>query len=141
MRRNPALLAIGLSLAIALPATLGCGDSSKGTGPGSQLVGSWNATSFQVPGTDLIADGMSLTMTFTSGGSYTLQFTNAPAGTFCQAGTNCTESGSFTSTASTLTFDPGTVDETTFNYVIQGTTVTVTGVIEGDQVTIVLEKV
>lgn len=140
MRARSARLVVTLGLATVLfPAVSACG-SDGGNGPGDALLASWNATSFVVQGTDAIADGMSLVMTFESGGTYTLEFTNDQIGA-CSPGPDCIQTGTLDYTGTEFTFDAGTVDEVTLNYSIQGTTLTLTGSIEGIPVTVVLTRV
>ena len=90
-------------------------------------------------GQDVIAQGMTLTITLTATGTYTLVVTADLIGS-CDPGPNCTQTGAYTSTATTITVDPGTVDEVTLNYTIQGTTLTLTGSIDAIPVTIVFTK-
>jgi hypothetical protein len=151
MRTPRSLLLAGLCVTATLaPALSGCGSDGGGTGPNGggggtnpALHATWNATSFGVLGVgDLIANGMTMVVTLAPGGTYTISFTNDVVG-LCDPdpGPDCTFTGTYSSTASTLTLDPGTIDETTFNYTIVGTTVTLTGTIDGAAVTIVLQKV
>lgn len=136
--RSPLIVAFALAAALA-PMGSAC-SSDGGNGPGDALIASWNATSFMVQGTDAIADGMSLVMTFESGGTYTLEFTNDQIGA-CNPGPDCTQTGTLEFTGSHFTLDAGTVDEVTLNYSIQGDTMTITGTIDAIPVTIVLTRV
>jgi hypothetical protein len=128
-----------LCAAAILPALLsGCSsDDPSAPAAESALVGSWNVTSFATATEDFIAQGMTLAITFSSSGTYTLTFTNDLIGS-CNPGPNCTDSGAYSATASTLTFDPGTMDESVFNFVVAGNTVTLTGSIAAIAVTITL---
>jgi hypothetical protein len=139
--RRPTLPLSLLCAAAILPALLsGCSsDDPNAPAAGSALVGSWDVTSFATATEDFIAQGMTLAIMFSSNGTYTLTFTNDLIGS-CNPGPNCTDSGAYTATASTLTFDPGTTDESVFNYVVAGNTVTLTGSIEATAVTITLVK-
>jgi hypothetical protein len=121
-----------------MPLIVACsGDES--TGPDSDpLVGTWQVTSFQTLGVDAIDLGMSMQVTLTSAKTYTLVITDDAFGA-CDAGTSCTETGSYSSTSTQITLDPGP-DEVTFNYSIQGNTMTFTGNIDGDPVTVVLQR-
>jgi hypothetical protein len=124
--------------AVALTSVVpGCSDD--GTGPTSPLVGTWNATSFTALGQNLIAQGMTLTLTLTAAGTYTLVVTGDVVD-ICDPGPNCTLTGTYTSTATTITTDPGTADAQTFAYTIQGTTLTFTGSLSGVPATIIFTK-
>jgi hypothetical protein len=128
------------TIAASITACGSDGDGNVGTGPNNALYDSWNATSFQALGTDFIADGMTLVITFNVAGTYTLDITNDLIGA-CDPDPDCTTGGDFTGSASQITLDPGSPDEVTFNYSIVGTTLTLTGSIEGNPVTITLERV
>lgn len=141
MRAPRALLVAGLTFGTAFSMVVpGCG-SDGGNGPGEALIASWDASSFTAQGNDFIADGMSLIMTFASGGTYTLDVTNDLVD-ICDTGpgTDCIVTGSFSSSGGQLTVDPGTVDEVVFDFTIQGTTLTLTGDIGGTPATIVLTR-
>ncbi len=135
-------LVAGLCAAATLaPAVSGCGSDGKGgTGPNVALYADWNVTSFQALGTDFIADGMTMAITFDAGGTYAVVVTNDLVG-ICDPDPNCITGGDFTATGTTVTLDPGSVDEVAFNYSIVGTTMTFTGSIGPDPVTITLERV
>ena len=141
MRTPRSLLLAGFCVTATLaPALSGCGsDGGGGTGPNTALHASWNATSFVGQNTDFIALGMTLVMTLAPAGTYTFDFTNDMINA-CNPGPDCTQTGTYSSTATTVTFDPGTADQTVFNYTIVGTTLTVTGTIDLIPVTITLEK-
>ena len=115
----------------------GCDDDPSG--PSSSLTGTWNATSFVVQGQDLIILGMDLALTLTASDTYTLTVANDLTGV-CGTNASCTETGAFTSTATSITLNPGTLDEVTFNYVVQGQTLTFTGSIDGNAATIVFTR-
>ena len=133
---QPALRATGLTLATALTLVIPACDS--GGVPSNPLIGSWDAVSFTAQGTDVIAHGMSLVLTFEKGGTYTLDFTNDLIGS-CNPGPDCTATGTYQRSGNQVTLDPGTADETVFTYLIQGSTLTLTGDIDGIPVTIVLD--
>ncbi|TFG49866.1 MAG: hypothetical protein E4H38_04370 [Gemmatimonadales bacterium] len=114
-------------------------DSGGSNGPSNPLIGGWDATSFTAQGTDFIAIGMSVVLTFEQGGTYTVAFTNDLIGA-CNPGPDCADGGDFVRTGNQVTLDPGTVDETVFTYAIQGSTLTLTGDINGAVTTIVLAK-
>ncbi len=134
-RRLVALAPLFTALAVA-PITTGC--SGESAGPGPTLVGTWDATSFSVFGEDLIAQGMGLRIIFTNGGAYTLTVTNDLLGA-CEPDPNCSQTGTYSASISQVTIDPGTPDAVTFNYSIQGSTLTLAGNVDGIPVTIVLQ--
>jgi len=141
MRTSRTLLAAAFCGAAALaPTVSGCGsDGNGGTGPSPALYASWNATSFMALGTDFIANGMSLILTLDPAGTYTLDITNDLIDA-CDPGPDCVNGGSFSGTATQVKIDPGTQDEVVFNYSIAGTTLTLTGSIDGNAATITLER-
>lgn len=108
--------------------------------PPSAVVGTWNATSFDAGGTELIGLGMSFSFDFATNGSYTITITNDQGG-LCDVGTDCVETGNYTATDTQIVLDPGTVDESTLNYTISGSTMTVNATIDGTSITVVLNKV
>jgi len=108
--------------------------------PPPAVVGTWNATSFDAGGTELIALGMSFSFNFGSNGAYTITITNDQGG-LCDVGTDCVETGPYTATDTQIVLDPGTVDEAILNYSISGTTMTVNADIDGTLITVVLNKV
>lgn len=87
-------------------------------------------------------------LTLSAAGTYTLVIANgAYAG--CDTGTSCTLTGSFSSSSTQITMEPGGFsfeywgimkDEITFNYSIQGNKMTLTMDHEGTRVTIVLQS-
>ncbi len=140
MRTTRAILVAGFCAAVTLAPTLsGCGSDGGGNGPGNAIVTAWDVTSFVVQGTDVIAGGMTFAIDLAPGGTYTFDVTNDQIG-ICTPGPDCVDTGPYSYTATTLTFDPGTPDETTVNYTIQGATATLTGTIGGFPVTITLQK-
>jgi hypothetical protein len=72
-------------------------------------------------------------------GTYDIAFVNDQVGE-CNPGPNCTQSGDWTATASTISLEDG-VDVTTFTYSRSGNNMTWTGAIDGNPVTIVMAKV
>lgn len=101
------------------------------------IVGSWQATSFAGLGTDLIADGMTLSATLSASNTYTFDVTGDLAGICGDEGPDCSsETRSYTATDTEVTLDPGDEDEVTFAYDIQGTIMTWTGSIDGTPVVI-----
>jgi len=136
MRIPRAVFAAGFLLSTTLSA---CG-SDGGNGPGNAIEATWNVTSFVVMGVDAIANGMTFQMDLSAGDSYTFDITNDMIDA-CTPNADCTVTGSYSHTGSTITIDPGTPDEVTLNYTLQGTTMTLTGSISGTPVTITLTKV
>ena len=127
-----------LAAAIA-PLAAGCsGDDPPG--PTGTVVGTWEATSLTVFGQNLIAQGMTLTATFRANDTYTIDVTGDLTGQ-CDPGPDCTVSGSYAATGSQLTLDEGTATEVTFAYVIQGSTMTLNGSIEGIPAVVSLRRV
>lgn len=128
-----------LSAAVALaPIVLACSDDN-GTEPTNALIGTWRATSFTAQGNNFIAAGMALSVALTANGTYTITITNDQIGA-CEPGPNCTQNGNYTSTSTTVTLDPGSVDVITFTYTIQGTTMTWTGSIDNIPATVVFAR-
>lgn len=117
-----------------LAAALAACSEDKATGPDPALIGTWNATSINALGTDLIADGMTLTATVNNDGTYALDITGDLMGA-CTPGPDCVVTGDYTATATQITFDPGTADQAVLNYSINGNNLTLTGTISGIPVT------
>jgi hypothetical protein len=142
MRTPRILLIAGLCTTAALtPGITACGsDGNGGTTPNIALYAAWNVTSFVGLGTDFIADGMTMVVTIDAAGTYTAAVTNDLIGT-CSPGPDCVTGGDFTATATRITLDPGSQNEVTFNYSIAGTAMTWTGNIDGNPVTITMERV
>ena len=137
------VLTLVLSLSVT-PFLLGCNgddEGGNGTGPGSSdFVGSWNATSFVAGGTDIVAGGTGVTFTFTET-TYAFSVTNDANSFFCDTGVlSCGEGGDLSSTETTLTFDPGTVDEVTLNYDVTGDVMTIAGTVDGSPITATFQK-
>jgi hypothetical protein len=123
-------------LAALIPAVVTCGDSFE---PPEGLVGTWNATAIVVDGVDYALEGMTLSFTFDADAEYSFTVTNDGFG-FCDPDPNCSDFGDFTTTATQLTFDPGTIDEETFSYTVAGNTLTVSGTIDGSAFTFTFQK-
>lgn len=136
-RRLFPLAAARLAVA-AFALTAACSDDD-GTDPSSLLVGTWNVTSFSALGQDFILAGMTMTITLSSAGSYTINITNDQIDA-CDPGPNCTQTGQYDATDSQLTINTGTVDATTFTYEIDGDNLTLTGSIDEIPVVIELER-
>lgn len=128
-----------MAMALLLPLAAACSDSET-TGPDAdQLVGTWDVTSFQAFGIDIIQQGTTMELTLTAARTYTIVITDDLLG-LCEPATSCTETGTYSATSTRITMDPNTEDEVTFNYSINGTTMTFTGDIEGTQVTMILRR-
>jgi len=123
-------------LAAALAA---CSEDSP-AGPDPALIGVWNATSINALGTDLIADGMTLVATVNNDGTYELDITGDLMGA-CDPGPDCVVTGDYSATATQITFDPGSVDETRLNYSISGNNLTLSGTIGGIPVVFAFTRV
>ena len=138
-RRTFLAMAIGATMSLGLGISA-CG-SDGGSGPNTNvLVASWNATSFTALGQDFIANGMGLVLTLNQGGTYSIAVTGDQGDLICSPGPTCTQTGDYSSTSTVLTFDPGTPDAVSFNWSLQGTTLTLTGSISGNPATMVLQK-
>lgn len=138
-RRTISTAVMALALGVAIAGCSDDGDTAPTIDPA--VVGNWNAASFLVQGNDLILQGMGLSFIFGADGSYDVFITNDQGG-LCDPGmTNCSEAGEYTATATQIVLDPGTIDETTLNYSISGTTMTVSAVIDGTSITAVFDKV
>jgi polyisoprenoid-binding protein YceI len=140
MRSHRALFVAAITATTALGLGISACGSDSGSGPSNALIASWNATSFTAQGTDFIAAGMGLVLTFQAAGTYQIDVTNDQIGA-CSSGTDCTTTGPFSRNGAQVTLDPGTADAVTFTWSIQGTTLTMTGDINGVPATIILEKV
>lgn len=138
MHRRPIPTTRGLTLALGLGALLAACDDS--TGPDdATLVGVWSATSISALGTDFVANGMVLTVTLDDSGTYTFEVENDLIGV-CDPDPDCSEDGTYTSTDTQITLDPGTEDEVTFNYTITGSTMTWGGSLGGVQANLTFTK-
>ena len=77
---SAAVLTLALGVGVA-----GCSDDEDATGPiAPAVVGTWNATSFVVMGTDLIPP-LGVSFVFNANGTYALNFTN-DQGDLCAGG-------------------------------------------------------
>lgn len=143
--RSRYAVALMLTASLTVLATA-CGDES--TEPEDvTLLGTWNATSFQALGTDLIADGLGLTARITgteTSGTLAIDFDNDVDEMFCDDGVGpvCTQEDPFTATATQITLDPGGEDEETFNYAITGggNTMTWSGTIDSAPILVTFQR-
>jgi Lipocalin-like domain len=118
-----------------------CDDEANMNGPGSDaLLGSWVSTSLMAGGMELNTNGLTLTITFESDGTYTTSFANDLDMLFCEGATSCTDGGPYTRTGTQITLDAGTTDESVVGYSISGDTMTVTGDIDGTPIVFVFHR-
>ncbi len=131
---SAAILTLALGWTVA-----GCSsDDSTAPGVDPAVVGTWNATSFVVGGTNLIPP-LGVSFVFNANGTYALNFTS-DQGDFCDPPeVNCGETGTYTSTSTTITLDPGD-NETILSYSISGSTMTINATIEGEDIVVILDK-
>ena len=119
---------IGLLALLALAA---CSDDDGGTGPAaSALHGTWNSTSLVANGMDAANLGMAMSFTFNSNDTYSFSVTQDELD-LCGGATDCSDSGTYSATGTTLTFDPGSSDATTLSWSVSGDTLSVTGMVDG----------
>jgi hypothetical protein len=122
--------ALLVTLAI-VPLTFTCA-GEEGLGPEADpLIGNWDATTFVVDGSDLIADGAAIFFSFFDDGGYFFSVNNETSGLLCEGVASCTDEGDFDVVGGTIVFDPGTVDEVSLSFTISGNTLTVSGSIVG----------
>lgn len=132
-------LLTSLCAAAVMSVAASCDDDDDDTNPTpNPLVGTWDATSLMLPTGDAIQGGMALNIVIGSTGTIALNVTGDMLG-LCNPGPDCTLSGSWTSTANTITITSGT-DVITLNYTLVGEEMTWTGTIEGVATTVVLDK-
>ena len=122
-------MAAAFAIASIAPMVVGCGDDNI-VDPDLALLGSWNATVLLVDGEDLIDGGMTLSFTFNANGEYSYSVTGDLL-EFCEAVAACSDGGDFTATGTQFTLDPGTLDEVLLSYSVTGSTLTVTGTVDG----------
>lgn len=118
--------------------SLACSDDET-TAPVDPLIGTWQVSSFQALGEDAILNGMTMSITLETGGDYTFVVTGDQVG-ICGQVSSCTETGDYTSTTTQLVIDPSGGDAVTFTFAIVGSTMTWTGSIDGNAVTVVMTK-
>jgi hypothetical protein len=132
-----------LTLGILLVSVVACSDDDDPVGPEASLVGTWQATSFNVTGLgDFIAAGMTLSTTFTNSGTFNFAVTGDLADLCGDQGPDCSAPGTYTATATqlTVTLDDDEEEDVTFGYSIQGSTMTWTGDIDGIPITVTFQK-
>lgn len=128
------------ALLLALATLVACSDDDPAAPAGDPLLATWNATSLTATGIpNLIAQGMSMSITFSSGGTYSMAVTNDLA-ELCAGPTNCTQTGTWSTSGSMITIDSSDGDPATFAYSFSGSVLTLTGDIEGTLVTFVFQK-
>jgi len=135
-------LLVALTSIVLLPA---CRDDNNdsSTDPGGSndpILGTWAATSFSVNGVDQVLTGMSVSLTFTET-TYSIGIMGDSNNVICETTTDCTDGGGFSYTSTTATFDPGTSDEVTLDYTVNGSTLTLSGDIGGVNLLATLTKV
>jgi len=126
---------VGLPVLIA---ACGGDDGMTSSNP-AEIVGNWNATSFVAGGVDGIALGMTAGFSFTSN-TYSFSITNDQFN-LCGGPSSCSDGGTYSATGTSVTLDPGTVDAVTLNYSVSGTTLSVSGSIDGTPISITFQKV
>lgn len=126
-----ALVAIGL---------VACSKGSSGpTEPvPSALLGSWRVVTLNAQGENLAEQGMNLSFHFSEQWEYSFLVTGDLLG-LCDQGPSCSDWGEFRLSATHITFDPGEATQT-FAYAIVGDTMTLTGMLNGAQVELTLER-
>ena len=138
-----------IAMAVMLPLTLACSEN-RSTGPESNpLVGTWQVTSFEVLGSQLILRGLLMRLTLSADGTYAVDIGNDSFG-YCQTGISCRGTGRYSSTPTQIWINsarswwphmaPGSEEEITFNYSMHGTTMMFTTDIEGTRVTLILQR-
>lgn len=117
-------------LVAGLLTIVSCGGDNNpmSTQDGTALAGNWVATTFSVDGTDLVAQGTSLTLTLTldstarlavGTGTWSLVVLNDVNGVLCDGLKSCNPSGVLSVDSDTeMTFDPATADSVTFTYTL-----------------------
>jgi len=141
LHRVSRLAVLTLAL-VALPMFVGCGDDDEPTnGEANPLIGSWNALSFAIAQFDLIDGGYTLLFTYGSSGTYSIAVTGDNDRFFCETNSSCTITGTYTSTSSTIVFDPGSSDELAASYSITGDSMSLTATDDGATLTATFERV
>lgn len=128
-----------LALLSVVALSISACSSSTPASPEARLAHTWQATSFVALDQDFVLQGLDLTVTLTSTGTYSLNINNDLIGA-CDGDTNCTQTGTYTATDTEITLDPSDSDPTTFDYTLSGTTLVLDGDIDGTPVTITLAR-
>lgn len=136
----------GLAVLLLLPVLLlgaECNGDSTDVEITADFVGNWNATSFVIDGEELIVPGgqFYLSVGFFGDGSYQLIAGGDDMSIVCDGVTSCVDSGDFSFGGTVITLDPGTVDESTFTYSIDGDTLTLSGDTAFGPFTAVFERI
>jgi hypothetical protein len=134
---RPARFFGGIAVA-AMVALSACSDNGTGSGGDDvedEVQGIWVATSFAIGETDYVPQGMAIVGTLTAT-TYSLGIINDVAGICDGGGANCTLEDNYSVTSTAITLDPGGEDEVVFTLSLQGNTMTWSGVIDGETLTI-----
>lgn len=124
------LAALALTV-VALPLFLSCGDDGP-TNPQNRLIGTWEATRFEIEDVDFLDVVGSITLTFSSSGTYTIAVAGDINQDLCTGSTSCTlQAGEYSATSSRITFDPGEPEEIALNYTVSSSTLTISGTVAG----------
>ena len=128
-----------IAMAVMLPLAVAC-SGKESTGPDSNpLVGTWEVTSVVGRNVEWVDTGLSMTLTLTAADTYILIITDDVFET-CLPAESCTQTGTYSATATQITLDPGLRDGGAFNYAINGTTMTFNGEIGAVPVTMVWQR-
>lgn len=136
MRAHHLGSAAGLATLLTVaPFLAACGGDDDGptTLTEETIVGTWNVTSLTAPsqpswGDAVSDDGLTVTVVFAAGGTYTFTVANDwPADPWICSGTaSCGWSGTYSLSGNTLLFDEGTSDEVAVTYSLSGDNLTFT---------------
>lgn len=131
MPAAPRSMRAALAVALAAFVFAACGDSATGPTP-TTVVGSWVATSLTAPtqpawGDAVKDDGVSVNLTLTSSGTYTLSASgDDPTDPWvCTNTASCSYDGAYTTSGNTITWDQGTTSEATATYAFSPGTMTI----------------
>ena len=140
MRIRKCSMLLGICTGVMLSLAAGCGDEElePTPPPSSPLVGTWLAGRIETPGGDAVQSGMSLVATMVDGGTFSLNITGDVLG-ICAPEPDCTVSGTWTATSTTVTFDSPTEDATV-TYSVSGDSMTWIGTFEGEEVAIIFNR-
>ncbi len=118
----------------------GCGGEDELVAPPPALVDTWDATALVIGGIDVYAQGMRFVITLTAENEY-FSTVNGDVAGFCDVGTDCNDDGDYSATATSVTLDPGTPDAVTLSYVISGSTLALSGTVDGETFAATLEAI